>query len=781
MQAGDVLQIEQRQRGFGGSAGNRFHLQRQLWLTFDRTGYLAKDDIAGRMVRDWRLDLSAPLQLQSANLVDSYNLLVTQNPGDATQRGVEVRTPSTEITAVSRLDDARSVLPVSGWQTNMENVITELYLPPGTRLIAAPGSDSASGDWAGAWNLLDFFVLLIISVALWRLYTPWLGVAAFVALSLSMHENNAPLWSWVFLVGAFAAHRALPEGRLRRAAGTVKLLSVLVIAIVVVPFAAQQLKLAVYPQLERQLRQGNFMAQSNIDDHSAALEEECCVTQPQSAAVVDRSMQFVRATKQPSAAPAPEQLNRYAKSAQVQAGPGVPQWRWRAHRLTWSGPVAPDQTFRLIILPSWALSLWRIVMVLLTLGVIGLLIKRDPPGRLARRSVTVAGLLASVAISATLLTLPVQQAHADVPTPQMLEELERRLLKPENCAPRCVNIERAAVRFDASELRIEMVAHALAKTALHLPGDPSSWHGTRVTLDGTTTEQLVFTETGFALPLETGVHRIELRGPLPNANAVTLAFRVNPHQVTVTGSGFEVTGLNDGKLPGGALTLIRQRTASDEENVLDAIDVEQFPAFVTVERALSLGLDWIITTTVKRVTPALAPINLQIPLLDGESVTSEGMQVSEGQVSVNIGSGQAQSSWTSRLERRPDLTLTAADNVPWQEHWVINAGASWRLTHSGVPEDNVNRGSLPFWRASFTPWPGEVLQLNIVRPTGIDGPTLAIEKARLKKFVGRRGSETSLEISYRATKGGQHAIQLPADSVLIGVTAGRPPAIAYAG
>ncbi|MFK8015494.1 MAG: hypothetical protein AB8G17_08630 [Gammaproteobacteria bacterium] len=770
MSPGDVLNIEQRQRGLGTSTDNRFGLQRELWLNFDRDGYLARDKLTGSMTREWRLDLGSPLQLQSAQIPGSDSLLVTQNPSDPSLRGVEVRTPALAVSAVSRLTTASGALPVSGWRTNVEGVSTQLYLPPGTRLLAAPGSDTTSGDWAGSWNLLDFFLLLIISVALWRLYAPWLGIAAFAALALGMHESNAPLWSWLFLIAAFAVQRALPDGRLRHLAGIIKVTSIVVIALVAVPFAADQLKLALYPQLERQLAQNNYgpstaseavVAKRNVDFVRTEAGAAPDALVPETITVTGSRIRKI----------APQELNRYAKSAQVQAGPGVPTWRWRAHTLTWSGPVAPDQTYRLIVLPPWAMSLWRVIMVLLTLGVIGMLVKRDPP-RSPRPAVgTAAAVTASALLTMTLASLPAPHASADTPSPEILADLKRRLLTPEQCVPQCIDIERADVRFDGDDLRISLIAHAQADGGLLLPGDPSSWHATTVTVDGQQTDTLILDASGFSLPLERGVHRIELRGALPNANAVTLAFNVNPHHVTVQGNGFEITGLDDSRLPGGALTLIRQRQATDETSTLDAIDVEQFPAFVTIERELFIDLDWEVTTTVTRVTPARSPINLQVPLLAGEAVTSDAAQVEDGRVNVNIPAGAQTYTWTSTLTRVSDLALTAAKAAPWQETWIVNAGASWRLTHSGVPQGNTNLRNLPYWRAVFTPWPGETLNLNIVRPAGVDGPTLAIEQASLKKDVGRRGSESTLNLSYRATKGGQHVITLPSGSTLNGVTA----------
>ena len=62
------------------------------------------------------------------------------------------------------------------------------------------------------WQLLDFFLVLIITIAVWRLFTPVAGVVALLALVLSFHEMFAPTWLWLNLLAAVALLRVAPEG-----------------------------------------------------------------------------------------------------------------------------------------------------------------------------------------------------------------------------------------------------------------------------------------------------------------------------------------------------------------------------------------------------------------------------------------------------------------------------------------------------------------------------------------------------------------------------------------
>lgn len=777
MQAGDTLSISERQRGFSDRAQNELQLQRTLWLGFDRKAYTVRDVLSGTLRHDWRLDVAAPLVLQSATLQGDRNLLVTAAPGDAALRGVEVRTPQVQLSALA-VAAASSELPVSGWQTRLDGVNTSVYLPPGQRMLAATGVDSSRGDWASQWDLLDFFLVLIVAAALSRLHTPWLGAVGLLALVLTIHEPGAPRWSWLAVIGALAAWRYLPDGRLRKSATVVVGICLLSFGAIAVPFVATQLQLAAFPQLEVSGRQTHFdlRRENNFEEPQIQADagvEEIVVTGARSpqfdAAPAPRSVAKVRTR-------AKVNYNRYASGSQVQAGPGVPQWRWRAHTLNWSGPVVPEQTFRMIILPSFVMSLWRILAVALLIGVLGLMLKRDYTRRSSENKTASAAAAVLLAATATLLAqLPAPVAQAQTPSPEILEQLKQRLTKPPECAPNCVTVPRADVRYDAASLTLSLIVHANTDVALPLPGEPGGWYPEQITIDGAQTQTVGVLDGSPAVPLTAGVHRLRLTGAMPNASSVALEFPVAPLHVTANGTGWETGGLNKNTLAGGALTLIREVRAETSADAFDAMDVEQFPAFVTVERTLDFDLDWTVSTTVARSTPPSAPISIKVPLLSGEAINTADLNVFNGVVSVDLAPGQDVVTWTSTLERSSPVTLRAAADVPWQERWFVNTSVNWRLTHQGVPQDNRDPAAQDRWRPSFTPWPGEALELVIARPDPVEGPTLAFDGVSLMRQVGRRGSQSTLSISYRATNGGQHVITLPPEAELTGLNSdGRP-------
>jgi hypothetical protein len=74
------------------------------------------------------------------------------------------------------------------------------------------------------------------------------------------------------------------------------------------------------------------------------------------------------------------------------------------------------------------------------------------------------------------------------------------------------------------------------------------------------------------------------------------------------------------------------------------------------------------------------------------------------------------------------------------------------------------------WRPVWRPWPGEALSLTVSRPTGVEGPTLTIDRSLLEVRPGQRSTESTLTVELRSSQGGQHAVRLPPDTRLESVT-----------
>jgi len=204
------------------------------------------DQIAGTMRRDWRLDMAAPFALQSATS-GVEPLLVTSGTFDHT--GLEVRNPKLSLTTVAR-SAAHGAMPATGWNQRFDQVSGVLHLPPGHRLIAAPGTDEAPGSWIERWGLWSVFgVLIVVVFVYWIAGLMPAGIAA-LAFLLTYQEMPPFIWLWANLLAALAIARTAPEGRFRRVAHGYRTLSFSVLALAMLPFMWSQVRYALYPQLE---------------------------------------------------------------------------------------------------------------------------------------------------------------------------------------------------------------------------------------------------------------------------------------------------------------------------------------------------------------------------------------------------------------------------------------------------------------------------------------------------------------------------------------------------
>ena len=84
-------------------------------------------------------------------------------------------------------------------------------------------------------------------------------------------------------------------------------------------------------------------------------------------------------------------------------------------------------------------------------------------------------------------------------------------------------------------------------------------------------------------------------------------------------------------------------------------------------------------------------------------------------------------------------------------------------------------GSGRRYSPEFRPLPGEQLVVELVRPDALEGRTLTFDRVRLEHSQGRRGSDSTLSVSYRSTRGGTHAIVLPDDAQVTSVTTDGQP------
>ncbi len=770
---GATLSIDERSRGIV-SASNELELDRTIWLDFDGGGFMVQDVVGGEMRTDWRLDMGPPYALLSATEYGE-NLLITEGEGEG-QTGVEVRQTDVDLEALGR-SETRGSMPVAGWDARFAEVDAILHLPPGHKLLAAPGVDNAIGSWASQWRLLDFFLVLIITIAVWRLLGRGAGIIALFALVLSFHEAFAPAWLWLNLLIAIALMRVAPEGRLRKIVSGYRTLSAVALVFALVPFLAGQLRIAIYPQLEPQ-RQVYGMLEQVLPAAAPAeaiprsgITAEKKADAMRSVAAFEAEDQIVEEVVVTGARKSRD-FARYAPNAIVQAGPGIPSWQWNSYSLRWSGPVDPEQEMRLIVMPRWLVSLLRFAEVALLLLFAAALAAEIAgkrwtlPGGLGIGRGQAAGLAAAGLFAITLAASP--QVQAEVPSPEILQQLEQRLLEAPDCVPRCAEIVAADVEVNATTINMALTIHAFEEVAIPLPGSVRGWRPDVVALDGGDARVLRTTQGTLWLRVTEGRHNLTLRGAVPSVDSLEVAFLAPPRVIEVESDGWFVNGIKDRRLLSGSLQLTRLQTESDSGETV-RWESSRFPPFALIERTVELDLDWRVRTTVTRVAPAQGALTLDVPLVTGEQIVSGDFTVTDGRVLVSMNPQQRSISWTSNLPRTSPLTLSAEQGASWKEVWRFVVGNVWNADFEGVPESDTGDEVSDVRVAEFNPRGGEQVTMIATRPEASEGSTLAFDSVKLTVNHGNRSSDVRLELAYRSTQGAQHVIRLPENAEVTAV------------
>jgi hypothetical protein len=802
MQAGEHMVFKVTRRGDPEPEPNKLALQRNLWLDYDGGGYTFNDQLSGTMTSGWRLEVNPALALGRV-AVDGQPQLITRSPQSG-RSGVEVRHGALNINADGR--EARMhTLPAIGWAHDFQHAGATLHLPPGWRLLAVmQGADQATeflpdgralpARWFDRWSLLDFFIVLIITVAVGSLWGRAAGLLALLTLAMIWHESGAPHQVWLHVLAAIALWRVLPAGRLRSFTGLYRNVALLVLLAIALPFMVSQIRLGIYPQLEQPWqtvgRAGPASVAAvtgamNAPPPPAAAPEQMEIDTMRNGEKTPASPKEIREKDEAAAQPQKEKFagkradlgktrsnsfysaqssNLYEvdPKANVQTGPGLPHWNWTRVDLSWNGPVQADQSVRLILTsPRQNLLLAFIRVLLLGLLCTALLRSSFMRPRLPR-GMNAAMLMVTLLISGILL--PPSPARADdFPSKELLEELKNRLLTPPTCLPACAQSPRLRLAIKDGQLELRLEVHALENVAVPLPGDAHHWLPREVTVDGRPATALARTTEGqLLLNVTPGAHQILLAGALPAQTGVQLPLPLKPHRVEIEqAGGWQIDGVHEDHTAEAQLVLtpIHSESAAADTK-LEAGAPLNLPPFAHVERTLRLGLTWRVETHVTRASGGNSAIVLAVPLLQGESVLTDNVHVEGGKVQVSIPAQMGGMSYESVLEKTGTLKLSAPAATGWVETWRLDASPVLHVEPEGlavIHHQTAEGNWLPEWR----PWPGEEVTLHIARPEGIAGNTLTVDESHLRYVPGERATDVTFDLTLRSSQGGQHTLTLP--------------------
>ncbi len=776
------LVLKETRRGDAQPQADQLNLKRNMWLDFDGKGYTIKDEIKGVVTKSWRLETGSEIEPGRVT-IDNVPQFITQLSDKAgeSNKGVEIRRGTLNLIADSRYEGNVREIPATGWRHEFKSVSTTLHLPPGWRIFSASGVDNVPQTWLQKWTLLDLFLVLIISIAIARLWSWHWGIAGLVTMSLIWHESGmVPQFIWLNLLAVIAVFKVLPDGNIRKVLSWYQYTSVVVLLLIAIPFMVGQVRTGIFPQLEKAgvravAEQGFSHAPAARKTAAKPMQEEAVAESAQrelKSKIYGRSASGLvtpgRVMSDNISKDREYDMQAFDPKANVQTGPGLPQWQWNKVYLSWNGPVQAEQQVSLVLISPLAHSLLNFLRVIFVALLCLLMLKSIPKISIPWiPSVTKILLLVALTPVLFLNSNEALANPASMPDKTILDELKKRLTQPPECLPKCAQIQSMILRVDKTKLQIKLNVHALQKVAIPLPAKVKQWMPSKVVIDGRSATAMYRAKDGVLwIELPKGRFNIILSGKLGNKKYIQLPLQLKPGIVQSRLNGWSIEGIQENGIPDAQLQLSREQDSklSGDSKFQDE-QTEALPPFLIIERHLKLGLDWFVETTVRRVSPVGSAVVVKVPLLKGESVLTEGVRSQNGQVLVSISPYQRQIFWRSSLDKNNKIKLTASNDNFSTELWEVSVSPIWHLEYNGlaVIQHKNQRGR---WSPKWHPWQGETVTLNITRPQGVSGNTLTIDKSHILIKPGKRMIEAQLDLSLRSSQGGQYTLTLPEKSDL---------------
>lgn len=835
---GESLSFKTTRRAQAEAEPSVVQLMRELWLDVDGVGYSVRDRITGQLRRSHRLVMTEGT-LGRVTLGDEGQLIIdaaseAAAPGDPVPRGVEIRSEELDMTAESRLDDARSSFPVVGWSENMERLSARLRLPPGWDVLAISGADDTSQTWLSRWDVFAIFFVALVAIAAFRLLGPLWGLTALLALALTYHQTGAPLFIWVVLLALLALRRVVTSPRWSRGLHMLWWGAGVALVLIAVPFCVAQLRIGLFPHVDdastgwdaTSLVAGwtvlvvavaayrtaeartvgwktvlGFCAVAGIlgllvpqlfsgDDSRSLVRREMDAGMQSPMAPEEESVEAYGGEVVDAVASMETLSKRYADvrsakpakvsmtqqqdpNAVVQTGDGIPDWESDSWELNWSGPVPSGHRVTLWLVSPRANLVASIVRVLLLVLLAFGVVRRwnRAPGRPSRRSAAIAGTLFAMLASTVFANPSAATAQQAVYEGAPPQALLDELAKRLTAPPAC------------------------ARDCVSVPYARIEATNSRIVFDA---EVHVGATTAFRMPGPASAwlpNVITVDGKPTSAVALAsdgfalLRLEKGVHQVRLEGfapSGESLT-LAFGDRPmhlaveakGWEVDGLRDDGRADASIQLRRTLAGQDEATDQPEAARLLPWFEVRRTigigvrwTVNTTVGRLSPSSA-VDVVRVPLLPGEEVTKADANVEdgyIVITVPRGETQVAWSSSLEPSAALSLV--APQNVRW----SEVWELRCG--PIYRCQHTGLPpithfqagVWQPQFRPWPGEKLELTFDRPAAAEGSVLTIDSLTLETHPGLRRSQSQLTATVRTSSGAVHAWTLPEGAELQSVT-----------
>lgn len=781
----------------------RYSFKRLAWIHPEGGTITVSDTLRSKENRSERLNASPELTLHRV-MVDSNAIMISKDPNSGAE-GIELRTKNPIIVAEGELRTAP--LPAVGWQADIEELEWSVQVPAGWRLLHVQGPDVVHGSWITRWRLSH--VIMVIGVVL--------SFALFTSLGSTVAAASFLVFPTPLITGALIL--ILIGAGLRRWHGrSYRLFDLFLILFLTLSVADEILRLT-FPSLPFASHGGqevfslqnlSFIVQVLLNTvsgpiggavilfallisivlfvltrhHGAAIaggisalalfahiligtssrtplqpkpsRQENIITRFSNDVDLLRKPQHSELSDRASHRDKLLELKRSDPNAIPQTGLGLPAWSGDGVTLIWEGRVDRRAVVELILLSPCELRLLAVIYLLSSSLLILTILK-------LHRTKPVSILL----LISTLLATHTAQADGGTyfPSSELLSELGKRI-RADQCKNECVFNPRLHLSATEEEVTIEAEVHSLGNTAWPLPGPLSSLVLQSVRINEGEASLLRESDDTLFVKLPEGVHRIRAVGFFTHPSHNVVRFKMPPGHFTHDLGPWKIGGLDDRGAPTDTLHLSRY-----VEGLPSRLHTERGPSpWYQVSRHLELGVDWSVTTTVKRNGEVSKPSIVEVPLLKGEVVVGGEIPVRSNTAQVAFVEGARSVSWRGELPKESTVSLESPKSEALSEVWKVKCTTIWRCSHaSTIRRDDPGGREI---EEIFYPYPGQRLELMVQRPVGKAGQTKTVRSAHHTLNRGSRELSGALILNILSSKRDTETVTLPQEAELVALLRG---------
>jgi hypothetical protein len=785
--AGNGLRLRTIARGRVPGEGEQLTVSRTSWATDD--GWIHYDHLTGTLPVGGRLAQVAPYTLQRVERAGALLPLTVDG-----QQQVGLQWPQGAVDAWAQSTSPKGRLAATGWTATVEELRTLLILPPGAALLAAPGAADDDASWVGRFTLISFFGIALLALLMRQALGNGAAIVAGVVAAGWVGQGGAVviLWGLAIIAAVGLIGHALPAGRLRKVVNVMQVVVGVWLALQFIPFAGEQVRAAVYPQLGVAPYESRLTQENHLFGGDGARRREQPTTTSAGRAVGKMAQEnsMAMAVPAPMAPPPPSAMRVDSIVAQAntnnavdgndplagvglaQVGTPLPTW-WdnglgTGYSLRYVGPLKSTDTLRLWVAPVGLIQLLRMLGTLalawlgLRLLVRGLGPKLDTwTGRLRTRW----GHRLGLALVMGALVLPfAASASAVKPAPvapdtSVLEELKERLTQPPACAPQCASVAQA---------QLELSGDTLVATYRVAVAHDSTWHLPTVSgaslLDVRVNEAPAWWTGVDEVKLAQGQARVVARYRA-QGDRVGVAFAYAPLQASARGTGWTATGSTEA----GGWTWVREKTDAQATQPATASlpMAGPVPGFVQVTRTVTLEGRLGVDTQITRLPGNTGPITVRLPRVPGAVEQSEDVTRDHDTLVATLAAGASTLAWHSTLVLPPNgqLTLKALPADAGIETWRVRAGPAWAVELSGAPE------SLPDgpWR-EVRPLGVEHLTITAAKLPAAPGAQQRVDAVGIDTQAGPQVASHTLDMTIVTAQAGERVLGFPDGSQVLEVT-----------